>query len=98
MKLNLLVIAFFSLALALQTNDSYAFQLGYRLDSLDNPRILLAKKRIQAASPSLSSKTEHVNVQSNLSQSEMKLIDDASAMAFKELKKFYMIASRSRFG
>ena len=90
MKVKSLLITLFALALALQINGSNAVHIRYRVASFTSPRI---------ATTSLSLKTEPMaSIQPNLSSSEKKLIDNASAIAFKELKKFYMIVARSRFG
>ena len=99
MKMNLLFIAIFALLIALEMNYSDAVYVRYRLDKHKN--IHSAKKHQQLNSKSLSLSTSASTTmafRSFLSENEMKSIEAASAKAFNQLKRFYVVAARSRFG
>jgi hypothetical protein len=101
MKFNLILIGLFFLALIVQMKDFKAVKSKqYRLSDRDNGGTYMSREEeaftiLQPPSVKVDTRTEKKKI---LSEHEMKLIDKASAIAFERLKKFFVIASRSRFG
>lgn len=96
-----LLISIFALTLSLHINDSDAKPGRYHIN---HPQILINKKNTKhnkldlAQSKKVKSSEESLMVHPHVSEIEKKLINEALEMAFKKLKGFFVIHSRSRFG
>ncbi len=98
MKINLFFIVFFGLYLAFQINGTDAVHKVTRSGEHNNNRVSISPIFLALALTSQASTSPYIDDERTLSETEKKLIKNASAVAFNHLKRFYMVAGRSRFG